>query len=101
MDETNPSESAAASTEANPAPPSPVSGQVRGRVTPPQNSRSRWVAIVTGALSILIGLLYLLLVTVLDRSGPLLPPPPEAYGGIDPSPSSVPVPADRSPAPRV
>jgi len=43
-----------------------------------RDRRSRWVAILTGALSILIGLLYLLVVSVLDRSGPLLPPPPEA-----------------------
>ncbi len=44
------------------------------------NPRGRWVAILTGALSILIGLAYLALVTVLDRPGPLLPPPPEALG---------------------
>lgn len=41
---------------------------------------SRWVAIVTGAISILIGVLYLLLITVLDSRGPLRPPPPEALG---------------------
>lgn len=52
---------------------------------PRKASRSRWVAIVTGALSILIGLLYLLLVTVLDRSGPLLPPPPEAFADAGPA----------------
>lgn len=46
----------------------------------PSLKRGRWVAIITGAISILIGLLYLALVTVLDRSGPLLPPPPEAFG---------------------
>lgn len=46
----------------------------------PSNPRGRWVAIVTGALSILIGVAYLALVTVLDRPGPLLPPPPEAFG---------------------
>ncbi len=51
-------------------------------MTDPQSPspRSRWVAIVTGALSILIGVAYLALVTVLDRPGPLLPPPPEALG---------------------
>lgn len=51
-------------------------------MTDPQspNPRSRWVAIITGALSILIGVAYLALVTVLDRPGPLLPPPPEALG---------------------
>mgnify|MGYP003342989101 CR=1 FL=1 len=46
---------------------------------PGRDRRSRWVAILTGALSILIGVLYLLVVSVLDRSGPLLPPPPEAF----------------------
>ena len=48
--------------------------------TPPSDVRSRWVALVTGALSILIAVVYLLLVTWLDRQGPLLPPPPEALG---------------------
>jgi hypothetical protein len=43
-------------------------------------SRGRWVALVTGALSVLIGVAYLLLITVLDSRGPLLPPPPEALG---------------------
>ena len=40
--------------------------------------RGRWVAIVTGAISILIGVLYLALIVVLDSRGPLPPPPPEA-----------------------
>jgi len=48
--------------------------------TPLSDARSRWVALVTGALSILIAVLYLLMVTWLDRQGPLLPPPPEALG---------------------
>lgn len=43
-------------------------------------TRGRWVALVTGALSVLIGVAYLLLITVLDSRGPLLPPPPEALG---------------------
>lgn len=42
--------------------------------------RGRWVAVVTGALSVLIGVAYLVLITVLDSRGPLLPPPPEALG---------------------
>jgi hypothetical protein len=52
------------------------------------NRRGRWVAILTGAVSILIGVLYLTLITVLDARGPLLPPPPEALGEVataDPS----------------
>ena len=40
--------------------------------------RPRWVAIATGAVSILIGVLYLALITVLDARGPMRPPPPEA-----------------------
>ena len=40
--------------------------------------RGRWVAIVTGAISILIGVLYLALIVVLDSRGPLQPPPAEA-----------------------
>ena len=48
---------------------------------PPQSDSSgRWVAILTGALSILIGVAYLVLITVLDSRGPLQPPPPEALG---------------------
>lgn len=43
-------------------------------------ARGRWVAVVTGALSVLIGVAYLVLITVLDSRGPLLPPPPEALG---------------------
>ncbi len=52
-------------------------------VAPPRPSndrRGRWVAILTGALSILIGVAYLVLITVLDSRGPLQPPPPEALG---------------------
>lgn len=43
-------------------------------------TRGRWVAIVTGAISVLIGVAYLVLITLLDSRGPLLPPPPEALG---------------------
>ena len=53
--------------------------------TPPKpplkDSRGKWVAILTGALSILIGVAYLVLITVLDSRGPLQPPPPEALVG--------------------
>ena len=47
----------------------------------PEAQPGRWVAIVTGAISILIGVLYLALIAVLDSRGPLQPPPPEAMGG--------------------
>jgi hypothetical protein len=46
----------------------------------PSDRRGRWVAIVTGAISVAIAVAYLLLITVLDSRGPLLPPPPEALG---------------------
>lgn len=48
-------------------------------MTPPP-TRGRWVAIVTGAISIAIAVAYLVLISVLDARGPLLPPPPEALG---------------------
>ena len=48
-----------------------------------QNKRGRWVAIVTGTMSVLIGVLYLGLITVLDSRGPMRPPPPEALAGAE------------------
>jgi hypothetical protein len=51
----------------------------------PSHRRGRWVAIVTGAISVAIAVAYLLLITVLDSRGPLLPPPPEALG-LSPAP---------------
>ncbi|MEY2643876.1 MAG: hypothetical protein RLZZ611_525 [Cyanobacteriota bacterium] len=44
------------------------------------SQRGRWVAILTGAISIAIAVAYLALITVLDARGPLQPPPPEALG---------------------
>ena len=58
-------------------------------MTAPQ-TRGRWVAIVTGASSILIAVAYLVLITVLDSRGPLLPPPPEAMGiGVSAAPPAA------------
>ena len=45
-------------------------------------SKGRWVALITGAFSIFIGIIYLILITVLDARGPMLPPPPEALGVV-------------------
>ena len=45
--------------------------------------RPRWVAIVTGAISIAIAVVYLLLIAALDARGPMLPPPPEALGVVE------------------
>ena len=50
---------------------------------PEQKQGSRWVAIVTGAISVAIGVIYLLLITVLDARGPMLPPPAEALAGAE------------------
>lgn len=55
----------------------------------PSRQRSRWVAIITGALSILVAVLYLAFVTLLDSRGPLRPPPPEAYAGALTAPAGV------------
>jgi hypothetical protein len=38
------------------------------------------VAIITGVISVLIGVLYLALIIVLDSRGAMVPPPPEALG---------------------
>ena len=46
------------------------------------SGRGRWIAIVTGAISVLIGVLYLAMIVVLDSRGPLQPPPPEALGEL-------------------
>ena len=46
-------------------------------------SNGRWVAIITGAFSIAIALIYLGLITVLDARGPMLPPPSEALGVVE------------------
>ena len=48
----------------------------------PSQRRGRWVAIVTGTISVLVAVLYLILIAVLDSRGPLLPPPPEALGQL-------------------
>ena len=45
-----------------------------------ENKRGKYVAIITGIFSIIIGIVYLALITILDARGPMLPPPPEALG---------------------
>lgn len=69
------------------------------RVTPPDSGRARWVAILTGALSVLIGVAYLVLITLLDSRGPLLPPPPEALGLSAPPAAVAAAPAGAAAAP--
>lgn len=46
------------------------------------SSNSKLLAIVTGGISVLIGVIYLLLIMFLDARGPMLPPPPEAFGVV-------------------
>jgi hypothetical protein len=69
----------------------------------PSRQRSRLVAIITGALSILVAVLYLAFVTLLDSRGPLRPPPPEAYAGALTAPAvaaaAVPAGAGEAPPP--
>ncbi len=45
-----------------------------------ENTRRKLLAIITGFFSIAIGIIYLTLTTILDARGPMLPPPPEAFG---------------------
>ncbi len=42
------------------------------------SKRGKLIALITGIFSILIGLLYLIIIILLDFRGPILPPPPEA-----------------------
>jgi hypothetical protein len=70
---TAPKQTNAEPAQPTPVPPTPFPAK-------PDDRRGRWVAILTGALSILIGVVYLVLITVLDARGPMQPPPPEALG---------------------
>ena len=45
-------------------------------------TNGRWVAIVTGTFSVLIAIAYLVLITILDFRGPMIPPPSEALGAV-------------------
>ena len=47
-------------------------------MSPPE--RSKIIAIITGAISVVIAIFYLILITVLDARGPMRPPPQEALG---------------------
>jgi hypothetical protein len=77
----------------------PTGESTGGKEVARSGGRARWVAILTGAVSILIGVLYLLLVTVLDRPGPLLPPPPEALAGSPPGVAAAAAPSIAAAAP--
>ena len=47
-----------------------------------QKTKGRCVAIITGAFSIAIAIIYLILIMILDSRGPMLPPPSEALGEV-------------------
>ncbi len=47
-------------------------------------TRSKLVAVITGALSLLIAIAYLVLVQVLDFRGEMLPAPPLGWLGLGP-----------------
>ena len=67
---TTPAESATPAEAATP-PPKPMDAET---------AKGQRTAIITGAISIIFGVLYLGLVSFLDiRGGELLPPPPEAF----------------------
>ena len=62
--------------------------------------RGRWVAILTGAISVALAVAYLALVMLLDRTGPLQPPPPEALAGAASAvPAAMAPPPEPAPAP--
>ena len=61
--------------------------------------RGRWVAIATGVISVLLALAYLALVMLLDRQGPLRPPPPEAFAEAGVVPGAAALPPSPEPAP--
>ncbi|KAI7835584.1 hypothetical protein COHA_010506 [Chlorella ohadii] len=77
------------SNAAEAAPPAAGSGGAGGSsqeqlkrpaVEDPSVAKGQRTAIITGAISIIFGVIYLALVSFLDmRGGELLPPPPEAY----------------------
>ena len=46
----------------------------------PNFQRKKILALITGAISVLIGVIYLVLIILLDFRGPILPPPSEAFG---------------------
>ncbi len=40
------------------------------------------IAIIACFLSVLVGVIYLAITIILDSRGPILPPPPEAFGEV-------------------
>ena len=42
--------------------------------------KKRLIAITTCIFSVMVGIIYLIMIAILDARGPMLPPPPEAFG---------------------
>ncbi len=69
--------SPSASTPQAPVPPAAAATEAK----PPLLQKGQGTAIVTGVISVVFGVAYLVLVFFLDsRGGEMLPPPPEAFG---------------------
>lgn len=67
--------------EAPPAEPATAERVAVPKPVDAETAKGQRTAIITGAISIIFGVLYLALVSFLDiRGGELLPPPPEAFG---------------------
>lgn len=63
-----------------PQQPTPAAQQQEQQSKAPLLAPGQGTAIVTGAISIIFGIAYLVLVSILDmRGGELQPPPPEAF----------------------
>ena len=45
-------------------------------------NRKNIIAIVACLFSVIIGGIYLAITIILDSRGPILPPPPEAFGAV-------------------
>lgn len=80
--ESTSSSGSASPAEAAPKPSAPAASQPAAAETnqPPVLQKGQGMAIVTGGISVVFGVLYLFLVFLMDsRGGQMLPPPPEAF----------------------
>jgi hypothetical protein len=79
MAEPEQQQGAPAATEQSPA-AAPQQPDAPAAPSAPLLAKGQGTAIVTGAISVIFGVAYLLLVQFMDmRGGELLPPPPEAF----------------------
>lgn len=62
--------------ESSPTPSAPTpSAPTPSASTPSSLDRSKWVAIATGVISIVLAIAYLIVVQLLDLRGPMVPAP--------------------------